>query len=226
MLLHHNGNRSWGDVNHIPENDTRLYVRCISHTYTESGNGETRLDRKNYFLHFVDSGSVLYDGKPFGEGEIYLMEPGTVHRLKCTSDIPLMQYCIEFQGSEAPILCADSGLSDTSRHRAAAPDRLRRTLREAVYDTDSLDEAALVKMSLGVLYMFLSQLLLPNHESSTHRHSGYAERAADFMRKKLYVRHQTAGCRQSGGDHGKISLAYLQKGIRYDPHRISLQAAY
>lgn len=183
MLLHHVGNRSWGDVNHIFGNDERLYVQCISCTYTTPGNAETRLERERYFLHFVSEGSVLYDGVPAKEGDVYLMEPGSVHRLKCISDVPLLQFCIEFHGTEAAKLCRSAGLSNTSRHTVTNPQKMRNILHEAVYETGSMSDSSLVQMSLGLLYYFISQTVSPDADPIRTEQTGYVRRAAEFIRE-------------------------------------------
>ena len=183
MFIHHGAERSWGDVNHVFGTDRRLYVQCISFTYTEPGCDETKLWRDRYFIHFVNSGRVLYDGRAIDAGGIYLMEPGSLHRLKNISDEPLTQYCIEFHGEDSEALCAECGISNTSDHRALNESRLRRVLHEAVYDTSDMTEPALVKMALGVLYYLLSQLVCSSDSKSGRRISDYATVAADFMRE-------------------------------------------
>lgn len=182
MLTHHEGIKAWADVNLVFGTDSRLYVKCISRSFTESGKPAEVLDRERYFIHFVERGRVMYDGVPANTGDVFLMVPGTVHRLENISSEPLVQYCIEFHGSDAALLCSDAGLSNTSRHRVADPRKMREIFREAVYETDSLSDAALVKMALGLLYYFLSQLVL--HESrASAENPEYVRRAAEFMRE-------------------------------------------
>lgn len=183
MLIHHGTERSWGDVNHVFGTDKRLYVQCISFTYTEPGCDETKLLRDRYFIHFVNSGKVMYDKRAVHKGEIYLMEPGSLHRLKNISDEPLTQFCIEFHGADAEELCAESGVSNTSLHHALNESRLRRVLHEAVYDTADISESALAKMALGTLYYLLSQLVCPDDCKVSRRIPDYVTMAADFMRE-------------------------------------------
>lgn len=220
MLTHHEATKAWADVNLVLGTDSRLYVKCISRSFTESGKPAEVLDRERYFIHFVERGRVMYDGTPADTGEVFLMAPGTVHRLENISSETLIQYCIEFQGSDAALLCADAGLSNTSRHRVADPRKMREIFREAVYETDTLSDAALVKMALGLLYYFLSQLVL--HEPrEVYRAPDYVRRAEEFMREN-YMYGISAGdaaravgltekylCRLFGRELGMTPTDYL-----------------
>lgn len=181
MLLHHSAGECWADVNHVSGTDANLYVRCISFSYTDTEAEEARLDRERYFLQFVAEGRVLHDGVEYGEGEVYLMEPNRVHRLRCISDGPLMQYCIEFHGALAPILCKEAGLTGLSRHTFYDTEKMKRIFHDAVYETGNISESALVKMSLGLLYFAISQLDVGENADKVTQ-SGYVERAAQFMR--------------------------------------------
>jgi len=222
MLLHHSAGDCWADVNHIAGKDPNLYVRCISFSYSEVNSEESKLDRQRYFLQFVSEGKVLYDGTLYNAGEVYLMEPNRVHRLKCASDTPLLQYCIEFHGALAPSLCKEAGLSVTSRHRFIDEEKMRTAFHEAVYCTEALSESALVKMALGLLCYALSRL---DRGESAERSTplGYVERAAEFMRENFMygIKASDAAmsvgltekylCRLFGRELGVTPMEYLNR---------------
>ena len=182
MLLHHSVEKSHADVNYIYGKDERLYVQCVSRACSENEKESPKLNRKRYFLHFVDSGEVLHDGILAVPGDVYLLEPGVVHRLEVVSEEPLVQYCVEFFGTDAAELCCEAGLTPTSRHRVSDPSKLRRIFHEAVYDTEGMSDSALVKLGLGLLYFFLSQLVSPENEKPSPELRSYVKRASEFMR--------------------------------------------
>ena len=165
---------------------------------------------------------MLFDGVEYGEGEVFLMEPNRVHRLKCISEIPLMQYCIEFHGALAPMLCKSVGLSAVSRHRFIDGEKMHEVFRSAIYDTERLSEAALVKMALGLLYYALSQLDIGDAAEKPTQ-SGYVERAAEFMRENyMYgIKASDAAtavgltekylCRLFGRELGVTPMEYLNR---------------